>query len=62
MCLAKAYVSKDGEGRLFFEEVAKMVADGEEMVLYDLMGNKKSIRARLSLIDFMQSRIELEED
>lgn len=39
-----------------------MVADGEEMVLYDLMGNKKSIRARLSLIDFMQSRIELEED
>ncbi len=60
MCLAKAFISKNGESELLLEEIASVKAEGGKLLLTTLFGEKKEVTASIREIDFRSSRILLE--
>jgi len=60
MCLAKAYVSSDGEKELLMEEITSLEAKGRKLLVTTLFGEQKEIEASIKEIDFMASNIILE--
>jgi predicted RNA-binding protein len=60
MCLAKAYIGKDGEKELLVEEVASLKAEGGRLLVTTLFGEQREIEASIKEIDFMASSIVLE--
>ena len=60
MCLAKAYVSSDGEKELLMEEITSLKAKGRKLLVTTLFGEQKEIEASIKEIDFMASNIILE--
>ena len=59
MCLAKAYVSGNGENELLMEEIASVKAEGGKVLVTSLFGEEKEIEASIREIDFRTSRITL---
>lgn len=57
MCLAKVYVGQSEPANLILEDVAYVRVDGEMLQLMTLFGEKKEISAKLTEIDFQNSRI-----
>jgi predicted RNA-binding protein len=60
MCLAKAFINKNGESELLVEEIASVKAEGGRLLLTTLFGEKREIEADIKEIDFRASRILLE--
>lgn len=60
MCLSKAYVSRDGEMELFFEEVASLQLERGKILLKTLLGEQKEIAANIKEVDFLDGKIFLE--
>lgn len=60
MCLSKAYVGRDGEMELFFEEVAFLEIEKGKILLKTLFGEQKQVRANIKEIDFLDGKIILE--
>jgi len=60
MCLSKAYVGRDGEMELFFEEVASLEIEKGRILLKTLFGEQKEILANIKEIDFLDGKIILE--
>lgn len=60
MCLAKAYLSKNGKRELLMQEIAYMGVGDEKLLLRTLFGEQKEVEAKLREIDFATSSIILE--
>jgi predicted RNA-binding protein len=60
MCLAKAYLSKNGERELLMREIAYLGVGDEKLLLRTLFGEQKEVEAKLREIDFANSSIILE--
>ena len=60
MCLSKAYVGRDGEMELFFEEVASLEIEKGKILLKTLFGEQKEVWADIKEIDFLDGKIFLE--
>ena len=60
MCLSKAYVGRDGEMELLFEEVASLEIEKGKILLKTLFGEQKEVWADIKEIDFLHGKIFLE--
>lgn len=61
MCLAKAFLKKDGKDELLLENVASLEAVGNKIILNTLFRETKEIEASIKMIDFASnSRVILE--
>ncbi|MDF3000397.1 MAG: putative RNA-binding protein [Bacillota bacterium] len=62
MCESTVYlIDKNGKESLFFELVDKIVPDQNTVYLEDILGQKKSIQARIKELALVDHRIVLEE-
>ena len=63
MCLAKAYLrasATDSEGKLLMENVTRVEVDGDRVHLSSLLGETEELRARITFVSFVDSRLVLE--
>ena len=61
MYLSKAYVGRDGEMELFFEEVASLEIEKGKIMLKTLFGEQKQVWANIKEINFLDGKIFLED-
>jgi predicted RNA-binding protein len=62
MCESNVYlIDKSGKEKLFFELVDKIVPDKNTIYLEDILGQKKSVNARIKELALVDHRIVLEE-
>jgi predicted RNA-binding protein len=62
MCESNVYlIDKSGKETLFFENVDKVVPDKDLVYLENILGQKKTINARLKELALVDHRIVLEE-
>lgn len=62
MCESNVYlIDKSGKESLYFELVDKIVPEGHTIYLEDILGQKKSINARIKELALVDHRIVLEE-
>ncbi|MBC7105389.1 MAG: CooT family nickel-binding protein [Firmicutes bacterium] len=60
MCEANAYLRKDGEEELFFENVDKVLPHEDGLLLEDIFGRRKIVKARIRELALVDHRIILE--
>lgn len=60
MCLSKAYVDINGRMEPLSEEVASLEIEKGKVLLKELFGEQKVIRANIKKIDFLNGKIILE--
>jgi predicted RNA-binding protein len=60
MCLAKAYMGKNGEKELLVEEIALVKAERGKILVTTLFGEQQEFEADIREIDFRASSILLE--
>jgi len=60
MCLSKAYVDRNGRMEPLSEEVASLEIGEGKVLLKELFGEEKVIRANIKKIDFLNGKIILE--
>ena len=61
MCMASVWIKKDTGEENLLEEVAIIKSRGNELILSTLLGEQKSIQAKIDEIDFMNSKVLLKE-
>jgi len=62
MCESTVYlIDKNGQESLYFELVDKIVSDKNTIYLEDILGQKKSVNARIKELALVNHRIVLEE-
>ncbi|MBT9163852.1 MAG: hypothetical protein DDT24_00772 [Chloroflexi bacterium] len=59
MCLARAYISTNGQRELLLEEVASLKIEGKMLHLRTLFGEQREIAAAVREVDFQNSTITL---
>ncbi|MCL6448471.1 MAG: CooT family nickel-binding protein [Armatimonadetes bacterium] len=62
MCEANAYLRKDGREELFLEAVDKVVPHEDGLMLEDIFGRRKIIKARIAELALVDHRIILEKE
>ena len=60
MCLARAYIGNDDETELLMKEIASLKMEDGKLLMTSLFGEEREIEASIKEIDFMGSRIVLE--
>jgi len=60
MCLSKAYIDRDGKMELLSEEIVSIEIEKGDVLLKELFGEQKVIRANIKEIDFLNGKIILE--
>jgi predicted RNA-binding protein len=60
MCLAAAYIG-EGSEQPIMQEIARLRIDGDMIEIETLFGEGKVIQGRVAEIDFMKSRVVIEE-
>lgn len=60
MCLSKAYVDRNGRMEPLSEEVASLEIEKGKVLIKELFGEQKVIRANIKKIDFLNGKIILE--
>lgn len=61
MCEANAYLLKEGKEELYFENVDKILPQDGELILEDIFGKKKIIKAKIKEMALVDHKIILEE-
>jgi predicted RNA-binding protein len=61
MCEANAYLVKDGKEELFFANVDRVVPQEDGILLEDIFGKKKIIKAKIKEMELVDHKIKLEE-
>lgn len=61
MCESAAFVVTDGTETKIMDNVILVRPEGERLLLADLFGERKELRARIVNVDFLKHRILLEE-
>ena len=62
MCEASAYLRKDGKEELLLEMVDKVVPHEEGLMLEDIFGRRKIIKARIAELALVDHKIVLEKE
>lgn len=62
MCEANAYLRKDGEEELFLEAVDKVIPQEDGLVLEDIFGRRKIVKAKIVELALVDHRIVLEKE
>lgn len=62
MCEANAYLRKDGKEELLLEMVDKVVPHEEGLMLEDIFGRRKIVRARIAELALVDHKIVLEKE
>jgi predicted RNA-binding protein len=60
MCLANIYQRGKG-GKLLMKDIAYLKVDGDQIEMESLVGESKSLRAKINEIDFMNSDVFVDE-
>jgi len=60
MCEASVYLRKDGAEELVLESVDVLEEEGDEVVMKDIFGEEKRLRARIKHLALVNHRIVLE--
>jgi predicted RNA-binding protein len=60
MCLAAAYQGAQSDQPIL-QEIARMTINGSSIELETLLGDKRVVQGKLKEIDFMESRVIIEE-
>jgi predicted RNA-binding protein len=53
MCESKVYLDDD----LIVEDAIRIEVDGDKIVIYDILGDRKEINGKLKLIDLKEHKI-----
>jgi len=61
MCEANAYLRKDGKEEMLMEMVDKVTPQEDGLVLEDIFGRRKVIKARITELALVEHRIVLEQ-
>lgn len=61
MCMASVWIRKDTGEENLLEDVAVIKSRGEKLILSTLLGEEKSVEAKIEEIDFMNSKVLLKE-
>ncbi|MHB8091641.1 MAG: CooT family nickel-binding protein [Syntrophales bacterium] len=61
MCLASAYFNNEN-GTLIMKDIAHLKADGDNLELETLFGERKAVRGKIIEVDFFSSKIFLEQN
>jgi predicted RNA-binding protein len=61
MCMAKLYEAKEG-GKPILDNIARLTIADRQVEVETLFGEKRVFKAKVRQIDFVKSRIQLEED
>jgi predicted RNA-binding protein len=62
VCEANAYLRKDGKEELLLEMVDKVVPHEEGLMLEDIFGRRKIVKARIAELALVDHRIVLEKE
>lgn len=62
MCEANAYLRKDGREELFLEMVDKVLPHEEGLVLEDIFGRRKIVKAKIAELALVDHKIILEKE
>jgi len=62
MCEANAYLRKDGQDELFLEMVDRVIPGEEGLLLEDIFGRRKVIKAKIVELALVDHRIILEKE
>ncbi len=62
MCEANAYLRQDGKEEIFMEMVDKVIPEADGIVLEDIFGRRKVVKARIAELALVDHRIILEQD
>ena len=57
MCMASVWIRKDTGEENLLKEVAVIKSRGEKLILSTLMGEERSVEAKIEEIDFMNSKV-----
>jgi predicted RNA-binding protein len=60
MCLARAYLTADGEDEVVLEDVALVEIDGTRVHLSTLFGEEREIDGAIKAVDFQNGRLVVE--
>ncbi|WP_027717667.1 CooT family nickel-binding protein [Desulfovirgula thermocuniculi] len=60
MCEANAYLRKNGQEELFFENVDRVIPHEDGLLLEDIFGRRKIVKARIVELALVDHRIILE--
>ncbi|MEW6026852.1 MAG: CooT family nickel-binding protein [Planctomycetota bacterium] len=61
MCESNAYLIKNGREELFLESVSMVRPEGNKVLLQSILGEEKSVTARIKEINLMDHKIVLEQ-
>ncbi len=61
MCEAHAYLHKDGKDELFMENVDSVLSNEDGLVLENIFGQRKMIKARIKELALVDHRVILEQ-
>ena len=62
MCEASAYLRQDGKDEMLMEMVDKVIPEGDGLVLEDIFGRRKLIKARIKELALVDHKIILEKE
>ncbi|HBV99110.1 MAG: RNA-binding protein [Peptococcaceae bacterium BICA1-7] len=62
MCEANAYLRKEGKEELLLEMVDKVIPSEEGLVLEDIFGRRKIVKARIAELALVDHKIVLEKE
>ena len=62
MCEASAYLRKDGKEELLLEMVDKVVPHEEGLMLEDIFGRRKIVKAKIAELALVDHKIVLEKE
>jgi predicted RNA-binding protein len=60
MCEANVYIKTKDQLELYFENVDKILPDSDEIIMEDIFGQKKIIKAKLKELNLVEHRIIIE--
>jgi predicted RNA-binding protein len=59
MCETNVYIEKDGEEEVFMKDVVSITPQGETLMLVDLFGEQKQIRADFKELQLLDHKVVL---
>jgi len=61
MCESNVYLIKNGKEELVFKEVMKIVPEGDEFILYGILGDFQRIKGKIKELNLLAHKIVFEE-
>lgn len=61
MCLSSVYKKSDDENIFLCKNVAKVICNEDELIIFDLFGERKVLKGKISEIDLMENTILIKE-